>query len=67
MQVPLAEQAEYWEHYRARGLVSNTDDQCLPIGLHGDDGRYSRSGDKIILVTMNSVLSVPRRTVTAII
>ena len=30
---------------------------AMPLGLHGDDGRYNMSSDKVILVTLNFVLS----------
>ena len=29
----------------------------MPVGMHGDDGRYNKAGDRVIVVTMNYVLS----------
>ena len=29
----------------------------MPIGVHGDDGRYNKPGDKVILLTCNFLLA----------
>ena len=64
LDVSAEERARYWQHYKGLGLVSSSDinDDWVPLGLYGDEGRYSRTGEKIILFTMNSLLSVPRST-----
>ena len=60
-----AEIRRYWDHFAAavarhpsgeeRQLPGRAK-QSNPLGLWGDDARFNRSGEKIIVFTMNSLL-----------
>ena len=49
----------YWAHLEAHQTWASVHPgrSSMPIGLHGDDGRYNKPGDKVILVTMNFLLA----------
>ena len=49
----------YWAHLRNREpwALVHPGQNCMPIGLHGDDGRYNKIGDRVVIVTLNFMLS----------
>lgn len=62
-----AEIREYWEHTAAAAArdpsgekqklrIPGYAEQSNPLGLWGDDARFNRSGQKLIVFTMNSIL-----------
>ena len=61
-----AEIREYWEHAAAAAArdpssekveeLPGQTNQSNPLGLWGDDARFNRSGQKLILYTMNPLL-----------
>ena len=55
------ERLQYWKHYNPLMGTDVDYSEYLPLGIYGDDARYNRAGEKIILVTANSILSEPRR------
>ena len=48
----------YWQHLAARQSWAGVHPGYgfMPIGLHGDDGRYNQMGDRVIIVTLNMIL-----------
>lgn len=57
----------FWDHCCATGFLQ----QDHPgrgenvVGIYGDDCRYNKAGEKLIVITMNCILQEPRRTLTA--
>ena len=54
---------EYWAHFRRQaacnaevGWPLNAPEGALPIGLHGDDCRFTDGGQKIIVFSSNLIL-----------
>ena len=56
VRIPQEAVDEYWAHLEAHQQWASVHPgrSCMPIGIHGDDGRY-KPGDKIILVTCNFI------------
>ena len=59
MDVPEEDRLTYWRHYSE--YLPHDYSEYLPIGFWGDDARFNRAGDKIILCTFNSILRTPSR------
>ena len=57
---------EYWTHQASRAAAAGRPPpvgfqrRSAPLGFYGDDARYNRHNDKIILVTFNSILDCPQ-------
>ena len=49
----------YWKHLQDQEAWAHVHPgvNCMPIGLHGDDGRYNRLNDKVIPITLNFPLA----------
>lgn len=57
-----AELKKFWHHFKectneaAIKWPSQWEASCVPIGLHGDDCRFTENGQKVICVSMNYLL-----------
>lgn len=56
-----AELKKFWHHFKtctdeAIRWPSMWEDSVVPIGLHGDDCRFTDSGQKVICLSMNYLL-----------
>ena len=58
---------QYWSHVEQTGmpwhpgLHPTTDlDKVIPVGLHGDDFRFTAAGQKLIAISLNFVLGERR-------
>ncbi|OLP83931.1 S-antigen protein [Symbiodinium microadriaticum] len=54
---------EYWDHVIGHATTqvpwpNNVPDMILPAGLHGDDCRFTDTGEKIVVISWNLVLDV---------
>ena len=52
---------EYWDHVIGHATTqvpwpNNVPDMILPAGLHGDDCRFTDTGEKIVVISWNLVL-----------
>ncbi|CAE7578654.1 unnamed protein product [Symbiodinium sp. CCMP2592] len=49
----------YWQHLAAHQNWAGVHPGYgyMPIGIHGDDGRYNNAGDRVIIVTLNLILA----------
>lgn len=58
----------FWDHCCATGFLPRDHpgrgDNVL--GIYGDDCRYNKAGDKLIVITINCILQEPKRILTAI-
>ena len=60
--MPHAEQLRaFWKHFQTCTHESIRwphcyEDDCIPIGLHGDDLRYTETGQKLLCVSLNFLL-----------
>ena len=68
IRVSSAEISQFWAHnaampaHQRMEIPGSTDlDAFNPLGLYGDDGRINKSGDKLVLVCMNSLLHCASR------
>ena len=52
--------ASYWERQEAGLGYKPPGFGKVPLGIYGDDARFTKSGDKIIMVSVNAVLHEPR-------
>ena len=59
LNVPDEDRSRYWDHYQE--YMDRDYSEFLPLGVYGDDARYSAAGEKITLVTVNSLLTEPGR------
>ena len=59
----------YWNHVKARSETTpiGCEELSIPLGVWGDDARYNRKGEKLILCTMNSLLHCPKRLLAVIL
>ena len=50
---------KYWQHLQEHETwpLSHPGKGHMPLGMHGDDGRYNMMGDRVILVTLNFILA----------
>ena len=61
-QMPHAEQLRaFWKHFQTCTHESIRwphcyEDDCIPIGLHGDDLRYTETGQMLLCVSLNFLL-----------
>lgn len=55
---PTSELRQFWKHFGAQQLpwAANVPPDAIPLGLHGDDARYTDTGAKIIAVSLNCLL-----------
>ena len=58
IRVPAADLREYWRRMsQGQGRTPpGASEQMLPLGLYGDDARFTKSGDKVVMVSMNVLL-----------
>lgn len=56
----------YWQHTTEFGWHSRDHPafaaRAVPMGLYGDDCRYNRSGEKLIVLNCNCILQEPKST-----
>ena len=59
----------YWNHVKARSKTTpvGCEELSVPLGVWGDDARYNRKGEKLLLYTMNSILHTHKRCLAVII
>ena len=55
-----ADVEEYWSHLQGAKVQWALDHpgafSCAPLGIYGDEGQISKSGDKVMVITFNFVL-----------
>ena len=55
---------KYWQHVKANCNHETPpigfDQRSVPLGLRGDDARFNKKGEKLVLYTMNSILHEPK-------
>ncbi|CAE7221914.1 unnamed protein product [Symbiodinium sp. CCMP2592] len=55
-----ADVEEYWRHLQGAKVQWALDHpgafSCVPLGIYGDEGQISKSGDKVMVITFNFVL-----------
>ena len=55
---------QFWDHCTATGFLQS--DHPLkgqnPVGTYGDDCRYNKAGEKLVVLNFNCLLQEPRRT-----
>ena len=52
--------AKYWQRQEAALGSRPQGFGCVPLGIYGDDARFTKGGDKIIMISLNAVLHVPQ-------
>ena len=59
MQITQESVDQFWAHAAEHTdwAAAHEGFGTMPLGLHGDDGRYNMASDKVILVTLNFMLS----------
>jgi hypothetical protein len=62
MSVSDAAKLQYWSHEAAAdaacGCAATPANiaECTPLGLYGDDARFNKSGDKLLLIHFNNII-----------
>ena len=60
LRVSAAEISRYWAHTASRHPLGKNvvgfAEQANPLGVWGDDGRFNRAGQKLVLFTVNALL-----------
>ena len=60
--IPQSTVDRFWQHLQSQESTAawsaiHPGRNKMPIGLHGDDGRYNKANDRVILVTLNFPLA----------
>ena len=60
-QTPAEQLRAFWKHFQTCTHESIRwphcyEDDCIPLGLHGDDLRYTETGQKLLCVSLNFLL-----------
>ena len=59
---PEEELSDFWDNYREHTSdeiawpAGRPTDDCVPLGVHGDDCRFTDSGQKLIVISLNILL-----------
>ena len=64
IRVDPSELLEYWRRQSAGQMrtpagADGPSGPSIPLGLYGDDARFNKTGDKIIMISMNCILHEP--------
>lgn len=51
--------ASYWERQEAGLGYKPHGFGMVPLGIYGDDARFTKGGDKIVMISLNAVLHEP--------
>lgn len=58
--------SQYWRHTTQYGWHKRDHPgfavKAAPMGLYGDDCRYNKSGEKLVILNCNTILQEPKRT-----